>query len=270
MTAGGVSLVSINGCRLHYEDTGSSLPPIVFSHGLLWSGKMFEAQVRALSNGYRCVTYDHRGQGRSDKPRGTISIEQCYDDAVTLIERLGLAPCHFVGLSMGGFVGLRLAIRRPDLLRSVILLESSADPEPKENVSSYRVMNLIARAGLIRAVAPKVMRIMFGDSFLTDPLRQADRDRWLSELVANPRSIHRAVTGVIERRGVYDELGVIRTPTLIVVGEEDTATVPAKSERMRDRIAGAELVRIPRAGHTSSVEEPEAVNRAISAFLAEL
>lgn len=263
--------LEINGTRIYYEDTGGPGEPIVFSHGLLWSGRMFEAQVAALRGRYRCITYDHRGQGRSDVPRvDAIDIETVYEDAVALIQRLAVAPCHFAGLSMGGFVGLRLAARRPELLRSLVLLETSGDPETAENLPSYKLLNFIVRWGGLRLVAPRVMQIMFGRTFLNDPVRAALRNEWRQQLVSNRREIWRAVNGVIRRRGVHEELSRISLPTLIVVGEEDVATVPAKSERLHAAIRGSRLVRLPRAGHTSTVEEPEQVNAALTQFLNEV
>jgi pimeloyl-ACP methyl ester carboxylesterase len=110
---------------------------------------------------------------------------------------------------------------------------------------------------------------MFGKSFLTDPARAAERSAWRKRLLQNQRSIYRAVNGVIDRKAVAQELYRIRTPTLVLVGEEDRATVPAKAEAIHARIAGSRLVRLPRGGHSSTVEEPELVNAALSAFLAE-
>lgn len=263
--------LEINGTRLYYEDTGGPGEPIVFSHGLLWSGRMFDAQVAALRSRYRCITYDHRGQGRSDVPAvDAIDMETVYEDAVALIQRLGVAPCHLAGLSMGGFVGMRIAARRPELLRSLMLLETSGDPEPAHNVPRYKLLNFIARWVGLRPVAPKVMRIMFGRTFLEDPARAALRNEWRQQLVSNRREIWRAVNGVIRRRGVYEELPRISTPTLIVVGEEDVATVPAKAERLHAAIRGSRLVRLPRGGHTSTVEEPELINAALTQFLNEV
>src|SRR5213078_2875597 len=108
--------LSVNGVELHYEDSGSG-PPVVFSHGLLWSGRMYAAQVATLADRHRCITYDHRGQGQSPVSPTAYDMDTLAEDAAALIEKLGALPCHFVGLSMGGFVGLRLAIRRPELLR---------------------------------------------------------------------------------------------------------------------------------------------------------
>jgi pimeloyl-ACP methyl ester carboxylesterase len=263
-------IAAVNGTQLHYEDTGGAGTPVVFSHGLLWSGRMFRAQVAALAaRGHRVITYDHRGQGQSaDDPSRAISIETCFEDAAALITHLGAAPCHFAGLSMGGFVGMRLAARRPELLRSLVLLETSADAEPPENVPRYRRLNWTWRWLGPALVARPVMQVMFGAAFLTDPARAAERAEWEGQLRANRRTIWRAVNGVIERAAIAPELGQVRCPVTIIVGEDDRATVPAKSERIRSLIPGSTLVRIPRAGHTSSVEEPALVTEAIVAHLA--
>jgi pimeloyl-ACP methyl ester carboxylesterase len=261
-------MLAVNGTELYYEDTGGSGPPIVFSHGLLWSTRLYDPQVDALRGRYRCIAYDHRGQGRSAvPPERVISIETLYQDAVALIEKLGVGPCHFVGLSMGGFVGMRLAARRPELLRSLVLVETSSEPEPVANVPRYTLLNFIAKWVGLRPVVDPVMRIMFGRSFLTDPNRAEERALWRARLMENRRDIWRAVNGVIQRQGVAHELPNIRVPTLVIVGEEDVATVPAKAERIHQLIPGSSLVRLPRGGHSVTVEEPALVNAALGTFL---
>lgn len=266
---GAARKVAIGGQRLHVEDTGGDGPPVVFSHGLLLSARLWDAQVEALRDRYRCIAYDHRGQGLSDVPsERSISMDTCAADAEALVKALGATPCHFVGLSMGGMVGLRLAARRPEILRSLTLIETSADPEPEENVGRYRLLNLVARFIGPWAVAGKVMRILFGRTFNTDPARAEERARWTARVAGNRRSVWRAVNGVIERPSIHGELAAVRLPTLVMVGEEDVATVPAKAERIAAAIAGARLLRIPRAGHSSPVEEPGAVTAALRDFLA--
>ncbi|MEZ4450661.1 MAG: alpha/beta fold hydrolase [Nannocystaceae bacterium] len=262
--------ISVNGCEIYYEDTGGEgREVIVFSHGLLWSTDLFAPQVEALRQRYRVLCYDHRGQGRSAVPPGrSITIEACYRDAVGFIEALGLGPCHFAGLSMGGFVGLRVGARRPDLLRSLILIETSADPE--ENVVPYRRLNFVVRWFGVEPVADRVMHIMFGPTFMRDPARAGERAAWRRRLTGNQRSIYKAVNGVIERGGVAHELREVPVPTLILVGDEDTPTPPVKAARIHAAIAGSRLVTIARAGHSSSIEAPEQVNAAIFEFLGEL
>ena len=125
---------------------------------------------------------------------------------------------------------MRLAARRPEFVRSLILLDTSADPEPPDNVPRFRKMSWIARYFGTSLVIDGTMKIMFGHTTLTDPARDTERRAWRLALQTNRRTIWRAVNGVIERRGIANELPSIKAPTLILVGEEDLTTVPAKAE----------------------------------------
>ena len=261
--------IPVRDTELYYEDSGGDGPVVLFSHGLLWSGAMFDAQVAALKADYRCITYDHRGQGRSaPATERSVPIETATEDAIALIEALKLGPLHFCGLSMGGFVGMRIAARRPELLRSLILMETTADPEPAENVPKYKRLAFVARWFGLSLVATPVMKIMFSRSFLGDPSRSAEVATWRAHLIGNRRDIVAAVYGVIEREGCAALLPSITAPTLILVGEEDVATVPAKSERIHAAVKGSTLIRIPAAGHSSSVENAPPINAALRDFLA--
>jgi len=260
--------LTLNGARLYYEERGTGSETIVFAHGLLWSGRMFDRQVAALQAHFRCITFDFRGQGQSQVTASGYDMDTLTEDAAALIAALGCAPCHFVGLSMGGFVGMRLALRYPHWIRSLVLMETSADPEPQETIGRYRLLNFIARWFGWRMVVGRIMPILFGQQFLNDPARAPLRETMKAALLRNHRvGLTRAVTGVIERAGVDEDLQQIRVPTLIVVGDQDVATVPAKAERIHAQIQGSRLVIIPGAGHTSTVEEPEAVNQALLEFL---
>jgi 3-oxoadipate enol-lactonase len=263
-----MATLNVNGTSLYYEDTGGAGAPIVFSHGLLWDTTLFAPQVAALKNRYRCVAYDHRGQGKSaDDNSRAIDMDTVTDDAAALIEALALGPVHFCGLSMGGIVGMKLAIKRPDLIRSLILLDTTAEPEPSK--LKYQMMNFIARFFGLGPVIKSIMPALYGRTALADPARAGERLAWQQQLAANRRSIWRAVNGVLGRKSMYSELGKISAPTLVAVGEEDVATVPALSERIARAIGGAKLVIIPKAGHASTVEQPEAVTAIMAAFLGE-
>jgi len=260
--------LTLHGVPVHVEDTGGSGEPIVFVHGLLFSSRMFEAQMAALAPQFRCVAIDLPGHGRSgDAPGRSYTIEQAYDDTVAVIEQMGLAPCHFVGLSMGGFVGLRLAARRRELLRTLTVLDTSADPEPAANVPRYRRLAFVARLFGPGAVVSPVMPILFSRTFLHDATKVEARERWRRALRANRRGVVRSVVGVIEREGVADLLPGITTPTFVIVGAEDVATPACHSEKIRDLVPGARLLAVPGAGHSSTVEQPELVSRAIHDFL---
>ncbi|NCG19445.1 MAG: alpha/beta fold hydrolase [Rhodobacterales bacterium] len=230
---------------------------------------MFEPQVSAFRKQYRCVSWDHRGQGDSEVPPGRIcTIESCTDDAIALLEALDCGPVHFVGLSMGGFVGMRIAARRPDLIASLSLLETAADAEPIANVSKYKRLNFAARwMGMNRFLAKSVMPIMFGKTFMSDPNMAELNATWRAELMRNKFTIYKAVNGVIERESVLSEMANITVRTQVVHGDEDVAIARTRAQATCDAIPGAKWVTIPRAGHTSSIENSDAVTEALRSFI---
>ncbi len=256
---------------MFYNEAGTGPETIVFAHGLVFSGRMFDEQVSALKDRYRCITFDFRGQGQSQVTPDGYDMDSLCEDAAQLIERLDCAPCHFLGFSMGGFVAMRLALRRPELVKSLILADTSADPEPKRNLRKYRLLNLIARRVGPFAVARHVMPMMFSQKFLWDSDRAFKRREMRQQVVANDRiGVTRAVDGVIHRQGVYDELDKIGIPTLVIIGDRDVATPPERSERISERIPDCQLVVIPESGHMTPIEEPGAFNAALEEFLASL
>lgn len=264
-------IIHVNGAALYYEENGTGTETIVLAHGLLWSCRMFDAQVAVLQERYRCIAFDFRGQGQSEVTRDGYDMETLYQDTAALIEELHCAPCHLLGLSMGGFIGLRLAARQPELIRSLLLLETTADPEPGENIPRYKQLALVARWIGPGIVADRAMSIMFGQKFMTDPARAEERRLWRQRMSSNHRvGVSRATLGVLARKGVYDEIGKIRVPALIIVGDQDVAVPLINSQRLHEGIPGSRLVIIPGAGHTSTVEEPAAVNTAITEFLSSL
>jgi 3-oxoadipate enol-lactonase len=260
--------IQINGASIHYETLGSSRETIVFAHGLLWSGRIFDGQIAALKNHYRCIAFDFRGQGQTEITRTGYDMETLYSDTVALVESLGVAPCHFVGLSMGGMVGLRIAIRRPELIKSLSLLATPADAETEEKKKRYRLLTMIACLFGLRVVTNRVMPIMFGKTFLNDPGRAEQKKQWRENFIANHRiGVSRAVMGVSTRASIFDEINRIKTPTLIVMGDEDAAIPIEQAKRIHSQITNSKLIILPRAGHTPGVEEPEAVTRLLEDFI---
>lgn len=260
--------LSIRGALLHVEDTGGGGEPVLFMHGLLFSGAMFDPQVEALKGRYRCIRFDFRGQGQSEVTRDGYDMDSLTQDALGVLDALRVGPVHAVGLSMGGFVGMRLAARHPERLRSLTLLETSAEPEPQANIPKYQVLSLAAQVIPLPWLMGQVLPIMAGRSTVNDPSLAQRREVVRSQLVKAPRrGLRPALHGVTSRQPVLDELPAIRHPTLVMVGEEDVATVPAKAERIHAAIPGSRLVRIPRAGHSSSLENPEFVTGELEQFL---
>lgn len=261
-----MSKIQINGVQLNVFDTVSGEEPILFCHGLIWDHRLFEHQIEFLKPHYRCVAFDFRGQGQSEVCHEGYDMDSLTQDAREIIGTLELGPCHLVGLSMGGFVALRLAARYPDLVRSMTLLNTSAELEP--NRFKYNLLNLIARWFGIGVVASRVMPIMFGSTFLKDPAREAERRLYRQRMVANDRiGLSRAVKGVVDREAVISELKSIVAPTLVVACSEDKGTTPDKAATIHAKIAGSRLETVKAAGHTSTWEQPEAINLLIRDFL---
>lgn len=257
--------LALGDVTLNYSDTGEGAETIVFSHGFLMSRDLFAPQIAALKDRYRCIAYDHRGQAGSSVPEGGYDIDTVAEDARKLIEALDVGPVHFVGLSMGGFVGMRLALRHPELLKSLVLMDTSADAEP--HTLKYRALGVLAKLFGLGLVAKTSMNILFGQSFMTDPDRATERATWQAHITSHDRTgILKALRGVTDRDSVYERLGQITVPTLVLTGEEDVATVPDKGRRIAQAIPGAVFDLIPKAGHSAPIENPAAVTEAVSAF----
>jgi len=257
---------------IHYTDTGvparhPHAATVFFGHGLLFGGWMFRAQIAALRDRYRCVAIDWRGQGESVATASGYDMDTLTDDASALIGVLGVGPVHYVGLSMGGFVGQRLAARHGELVRTLTLLDTSATAEDPDKARRYRLMAKIYRLTGISPLRGTVQPLMFGPAFLADPISKPVTDEWARRLRRCRRSgISKTVRAVADRAGVEQELEAITAATLVIVGADDPATPPVKSEHIAERISGARLVQIPDCGHSSTLEQPETV----SALLAEL
>lgn len=263
-----MSTVKVNGVELFYKETGSGPETIVFSHGLLMDHSMFEAQRAAFEGRYRVIAYDHRGQGQSEDPGNGQDMDNLATDAAGLIQALDAAPCHFAGLSMGGFIGLRLGARRPALLRTLTLMNTGAEREPWPSRLRYGFL-----VQLVRLIGPgpftgTAVKALFGSTTRHKPAQRAMLEEWTAKLKRRPRSVAEALLAVMQRSEVTsDELRTIQCPTLIITGEDDTSRPPNDSERLAKFIPGARLVRIPGSGHSSSLEAPEAVIQAIEQLL---
>src|SRR5690606_29920516 len=119
-----------DGCQLHYEEYGHGAP-VLLLHGLGSSTRDWEYQIPELARHYRVIALDIRGHGRSGKPRERYSIQGFAEDAVALIEHLQLAPVHLVGISMGGMIGFQLGVDRPELLKSLCIVNSGPEVKAK-------------------------------------------------------------------------------------------------------------------------------------------
>ena len=258
--------LKVNNTELYYEETGSGPETIVFSHGLLMDHTMFAAQQAAFAPRYRVIVYDHRGQGASADAASGYDMDTIAEDAAALIVALKASPCHFAGLSMGGFAGMRLAARRPELLRTLTLMNTGAGRESITGRIRYNFLAQLVKIVGTRPFRSIAVKELFGKATRTssDPAKQAMLKEWTQKLGARPKRLAKALLAVMNRPGFpQEELAKIQCPTLVILGEDDTAQLPVFSERLAQAIPTARLARIPEAGHSSSLEQQDAVIEAM-------
>ncbi|MGP9545686.1 alpha/beta fold hydrolase [Psychrobacter sp. AOP7-B1-25] len=259
--------INVNGINLFYNDEGpKDAPVLVLSHSLFFDHKMFAHQIEHLSKTIRVVSYDDRDQGQSARSElKSVGMDTHTNDAIALIEELDLEPCFFAGNSMGGFIALRLAARRSDLLKGCIVLGSSGELEYKLADFSPLVEGLGAQG-----TAPFIdtlMYIMFGDNYLADDSRESEREYWRDHMLKLGTDIARSADGVIHRTGVLEELQGCKVPMLVLAGEQDHAYEVPLSENITKTVANGQMFVIPKAGHSVALEQPEIVNRYIADFI---
>lgn len=252
--------IRIGGTRLHFNIHGSGSETIVFVHGLMLASESWEAQVAHFSTSHRVVTFDLRGQGRSEHVESGLDLDNLAADAIELIWTLGLGPCHLVGFSMGTFVAMRVAARRPELVRTLTLIGPSAEAEEPSNLPRYRLLIALVTVFGPAPFTRPLMKILFGDTFLKDRSRRPEAARWRAYLRRLPRALARAAAASAARRGIEQELVHITAPTLIVSGEEDRPISPARARAVHAAIAGSRFVAVPDTGHAVMIERPETFN----------
>lgn len=265
--------IDVRGTAVAYTDTGAppgvtDAPAVVFGHGMLFGGWMFRAQIAALKDGYRCVAIDWPGQGESPAARDGYDMDSLTADAVALITQLGVGPVHWVGHSMGGMVGQRLAARHGGLLRSLTLLDTSPDAEDPAKVREQKLLALFQLFFGMRPILGKVKPLLFGPGFLADPASAELIGEWAGRLSKTRRvGLRKALLGAAGRAAVADEIGRVTLPALVVVGADDHATPPEHARRIVSSIGGARLAIVPDCGHSSPLERPDAISALLAEFL---
>jgi pimeloyl-ACP methyl ester carboxylesterase len=219
--------------------------------------------------GWRTVVYDHRDHGRSGPATGPYALEDVVQDGLAVLDQLcGDGPVDWIGLSTGGFVGMRIAARHPERIRRLVLMDTSAAREPGLKRMNYELLLLGLRLVGIKGVLGPASKSLIGRSFLKDPSRQALKDAWLERMAAyDPKGLHRFGKAIFARPDFIPQLPKISAPTLVLVGAEDVSTPVARAEELSAGIPGASLQVIPGAGHLSTIEAPEQTAARILAHL---
>jgi pimeloyl-ACP methyl ester carboxylesterase len=254
--------------RLQYTDRGAG-PVVLLSHGTLMDRTMFDEQVAALEDAYRVVAFDHRA--RTDRWRGDYDLDDLADDCVALMDELGVGRCVLGGMSMGGFMALPLALRHPERLDGLILISSKAEAYSAADLADIDAhLDQLDRDGEVtEELAAWERDLVMGETTRRErpELVRYWMDRWKTRPAGAVAGEFRSW---MHKPDMTPRLAEIELPTLVVHGTED-AVLPIETGRaMADALPNARFVAIERAGHTSTVEQPEAVSAAMREFLDEL
>lgn len=252
--------------RLFVEEVGEG-SPILLWHSLLSDRSMWRYQVRELARDHRLLLVDGFGHGQSEPASRPFSVEDCAGAALAVLDAYQHERAIVLGLSWGGMTAMRMALRAPSRVRALGLLDTSAEAEEPLQRIRYRAMAaLFRRYGPLRPMQQQVLKTLFGSKALRE------RPELGLELVERLKRLDReglylAIRAITDRGSVLHRLPRLRTPTLVIVGAEDRATRSIHSERIARAIPGARLEYIEGAGHLSTLEAPEELNRLLRRFL---
>lgn len=253
-------ILKIAARDMFYDLTGpAQAPVVVFSNSLGATVEMWDAVVRDLAPFYRCLRYDTRGHGRSLVRPGAASIADLADDLVALLDALGIATAHIVGLSMGGMVAQSLAGRYPARVDHVALLATAAGLPPPEN---WLARAQTVRAEGIGAIVEATMQRWFSPA--ADPQLVAASAAQFAKI---DRQGYAVACEAIARADLDANLAAIHAPTLVVAATLDPVTTVAMGRAMAARIKNARFAEIDNAAHLFAIERPGATAALLREFL---
>ena len=268
------TIATDDGVALYAEDTGAGAP-LLFIHEFAGDHRSWEPQVRFFSGGYRCITYAARGYPPSEVPGdgAAYSQERAVADAVAVLDGLGVDRAHVAGLSMGGFTALHLTLRHPGRVLSAVVAGAGYGAQPERQEAFRAESEAIAAAFETEGTERVAARYAVGPARVQF---QNKNPRGWAEFAAALAG-HSALGAALTMRGVQaarpslyrlrDELAQVRTPVLLIVGDEDEGCLePALM--LKRTISSSGLAILPRTGHTANLEEPEVFNGLVDRFLA--
>jgi 3-oxoadipate enol-lactonase len=252
----------INGQRIFFEDSGGTGPTLVLAHGFIMDHTMFDPQVAGLAPGVRVVRWDVRAHGRTEWDGKPFTYWDAADDCIGLLDHLGLQQAVIGGMSQGGFVSLRAALRYPARVKGLVLIAAQAGVDTPETLAHNREM---VEAWVAMGAFESIVKVVAG--FILGP--EQYWEPWTSRWREIPRDRVRAASdALLGREDITARLGEIRCPALVFHGTDDRAITADRAEALASGLAGCEgLVRVEGAPHAANLTHPAQVNPPLGEFL---
>lgn len=249
-----------------YELDGTGGPPVLLIMGFGISGRAWAPQVRALRASHRVVIYDNRGIGESQSSKTPYGFSDLGDDGAALLDHLGFADAHVVGVSMGGMIAQHFALKHPKRVRSLTLIATHPGGSLRHTLPWPRGLGLFLRANTTRGGTrlSALQRLLYTRRYLAAANPAADFDGDSMERFAVPADNTTRLNQVkaILRHDVTEALPALRMPTLVVRPDQDVLVPPKNSDRLHALIPGSRLLRFD-AGHGVTHECADALNAAL-------
>ncbi|ASC64334.1 3-oxoadipate enol-lactonase [Achromobacter denitrificans] len=252
-----------DGARIAYRfDGDAGLPTLVLSNSIGTTLRMWDDQIPALSRHFRVLRYDTRGHGASSVPAGPYSLDRLGRDVVELLDGLGIARAHFLGLSLGGIIGQWLGVHAPERIGRLVLSNSSAYLGPAPQWDERIAATL--QASDMTDTAEVFLRNWFPPALLEAGGPAVEKFRAM--LLGTDRHGLAGAFAAVRDADLRRTIALIPNPSLVIAGLHDTVTAASQGEQMAATIPGARLVVLP-AVHLSNIELPEAFEAAVLEFL---
>ena len=258
-------IVDIDNTQLNYQIVGDG-DPLLLLHGLGSSSQDWDLQMDDFSRHFQVILVDLRGHGKSGKPPGPYSIPLFAEDIASLIIELGCSPAHVLGISLGGMVAFQMAISFPEVVKSLIIVNSTPELVPKTLKDRFGIWQ---RLLIVRFMGMRKMGEVLGNRFLPEPdqaeLREVFIDHWAENHKPSYLESMKAVVGW----SVLDQLNEIKAPTLVLGAEGDYFSIEDKKAYTK-QISGAKLQIIKNTRHALPAEKPKVFNQSVIDFLSSL
>jgi 3-oxoadipate enol-lactonase len=253
-----------NGITIRYKIEGSG-PWVTLSHSLTTDLSMWDELAVSLAPTFTVLRYDTRGHGGSSAPAGDYSFDQFVGDVLGLLDALGIARTHFVGLSMGGMIAQHLALHAPQRVDKLVIASSTSRIPPEAGPIWDQRIAVATAEGTIALADATLAR------WFTPPFREARPDimaRIAALIAATPVAGFVGSGAAIRRLNLTESLVAITRPTLVIAGADDPGMPPANGEVIANAIPGARLEVIAAASHLCCIEQADVFNRLVGDFLA--
>lgn len=260
-----MTTLRVNDAELFYEEAGSG-EPVLLLHGLGSSTLDWEPQIDALKGSFRVIAMDARGSGKSRdllKPGGPFTVKQFADDAIALLDYLGVDSAHVVGLSMGGMIAFQLAVDAPRFVRTLTIINSGPELVPR---TPAELKALRLRRRISRWFGPKGMSRLLAKRLFPDPAHEDKRKLFKQRMAMNDKRAYIASQEALFGWSVLDRIGAIDAPTLAVASDQDYSPVAVK-ELWAKRMKNAQVRVVADAHHALPIEAPEKLNPVLLEFL---